>query len=73
MTRQSYQQGYVSEPIRTRRGIIFKIRYRVPIGRRQVEAEVRNALRPFRQEGRKGGFGPAASRTLRNPSGNAQS
>ena len=30
MTRQSYQQGYVSEPIRTRRGIIFKIRYRVP-------------------------------------------
>ena len=29
MTRQSYQQGYVSEPIRTRRGIAFKIRYRV--------------------------------------------
>jgi integrase len=31
VTRQSYQQGYVSEPIRTRRGIIFKIRYRVPM------------------------------------------
>lgn len=30
MTRQSYQQGYVSKPIRTRWGIIFKIRYRVP-------------------------------------------
>jgi integrase len=29
MTRLSYQQGYVSEPIRTRRGIAFKIRYRV--------------------------------------------
>jgi len=29
MTRQSYQQGYVSDPIRTRRGIVFKIRYRV--------------------------------------------
>jgi integrase len=30
MTRQkSYQQGYVSEPIHTRRGIAFKIRYRV--------------------------------------------
>jgi integrase len=31
VTRQSYQQGYVSEPIRTRRGVIFKIRYRVPM------------------------------------------
>jgi integrase len=29
VTRQSYQQGYVSEPIRTRRGIVFKIRFRV--------------------------------------------
>jgi integrase len=29
VTRQSYQQGYVSEPIRQRRGIAFKIRYRV--------------------------------------------
>jgi hypothetical protein len=25
----SYQKGYVSDPIRTRRGIAFKIRYRV--------------------------------------------
>ena len=29
MTRQSYQRGYVSEPIRTRSGIAFRIRYRV--------------------------------------------
>jgi integrase len=29
VTRSSYQKGYVSNPIRTRRGIIFKIRYRV--------------------------------------------
>ena len=29
MTRQSYQQGYVSKPISTRLGIVFKIRYRV--------------------------------------------
>ncbi len=29
MTRHSYQQGYVSEPIRNRRGIAFIIRYRV--------------------------------------------
>ena len=29
MTRQSYQQGYVSNPMHTRRGIAFKIRYRV--------------------------------------------
>jgi integrase len=29
VTRLSYQQGYVSNPIRTRRGIIFKIRFRV--------------------------------------------
>ena len=29
VTRQSYQRGYVSNPIRTRRGIAFKIRYRV--------------------------------------------
>ena len=29
MTRQSYQQGYVSDPIRTRRGSIFRIRYRL--------------------------------------------
>lgn len=30
MTRQSsYQRGFVSAPIRTRRGIVFKIRYRV--------------------------------------------
>lgn len=30
MTRRSFQQGYVSNPIRTRKGIVFKIRYRVP-------------------------------------------
>lgn len=29
MTRQSYQQGYVSDPIRTRRGPVFRIRYRL--------------------------------------------
>ena len=29
MTRQSYQQGYISEPIQTRQGMAFKIRYRV--------------------------------------------
>ena len=29
MTRQSYQQGYVSDPIRTRQGIVFRIRYRI--------------------------------------------
>ncbi len=29
MTRQSYQQGYISEPIQTRQGTAFKIRYRV--------------------------------------------
>ena len=29
MTRQSYQQGYVSNPIRTRRGLVFRIRYRL--------------------------------------------
>jgi integrase len=29
VTRSSYQKGYVSNPLRTRRGIIFKIRYRV--------------------------------------------
>lgn len=29
MTRQSFQQGYVSEAIPTRRGVVFKIRYRV--------------------------------------------
>lgn len=29
MTRQSYQQGHVSEPIRQRNGVAFKIRYRV--------------------------------------------
>lgn len=29
MTRQSYQQGYVSKSISTRLGIVFKIRYRV--------------------------------------------
>lgn len=29
MTRHSYQQGYVSEPIRKRRGVAFVIRYRV--------------------------------------------
>ena len=29
MTRQSYQQGYVSDPIRTRRGLVFRIRYRL--------------------------------------------
>ena len=37
MTRQSFQKGYVSEAIRTRQGIIFKIRYRVrtPTGWKQ--------------------------------------
>jgi integrase len=29
LTRQSYQQGYVSNPIRTRRGPVFRIRYRL--------------------------------------------
>lgn len=29
MTRQSYQDGYVSDPIRTRRGLVFRIRYRL--------------------------------------------
>ena len=29
MTRRSYQQGYVSDPIRTRRGLVFRIRYRL--------------------------------------------
>lgn len=29
MTRQSFQTGYVSQPISTRQGIVFKIRYRV--------------------------------------------
>jgi hypothetical protein len=29
VTRQSFQRGYVSNPIRTTRGIAFKIRYRV--------------------------------------------
>jgi len=29
LTRQSYQQGYVSNPIRTRRGLVFRIRYRL--------------------------------------------
>lgn len=29
MTRQSYQHGYVSDPIRTRRGLVFRIRYRL--------------------------------------------
>jgi integrase len=29
LTRQSYQKGYVSDPIRTRRGLVFRIRYRL--------------------------------------------
>jgi integrase len=29
VTRQSFQKGYVSQPIHTRRGIAFKVRYRV--------------------------------------------
>ena len=29
MTRHSYQQGYVSNPIRTRRGPVYRIRYRL--------------------------------------------
>ena len=33
MTRQSLQQGYVSDAIRTRNGIAYKIRYRVRAGR----------------------------------------
>jgi hypothetical protein len=32
MTRSSYQRGHVSDPIRTRSGIVFEIRYRVRIG-----------------------------------------
>ena len=32
MTRQSLQQGYVSDPIRTRKGIAYKIRYRIRAG-----------------------------------------
>jgi len=32
MTRRSYQQGYVSEPTKTRQGVIFRIRYRVRNG-----------------------------------------
>lgn len=32
MTRQSYQQGYVSDPIRTRRGSVYRIRYRLHTG-----------------------------------------
>lgn len=32
MTRRSFQRGFVSMPIRTRQGIVFKIRYRVPAG-----------------------------------------
>jgi integrase len=31
MTRRSFQQGFVSNPIRTRKGIVFRIRYRVPV------------------------------------------
>jgi integrase len=30
MTRQSCQQGHVSDPILTRHGIVFRIRYRIP-------------------------------------------
>src|ERR1051325_10492880 len=30
MTRQTFQQGYISDPIQTRRGTAFKIRYRIP-------------------------------------------
>jgi integrase len=29
LTRQSFQRGYVSNPIRTRRGLVFRIRYRL--------------------------------------------
>jgi integrase len=29
LTRQSYQQGYVSDPVRTRRGVVYRIRYRL--------------------------------------------
>jgi integrase len=32
MTRQSFQKGYVSQPIHTRQGIVFKIRFRVRMG-----------------------------------------
>ena len=32
MARQSFQEGYVSKPIKTRQGIAFKIRYRVRMG-----------------------------------------
>ena len=30
MTRRTFQQGYVSNPIRTRNGTAFRIRYRFP-------------------------------------------
>jgi hypothetical protein len=32
MTRSSFQRGFVSNPIRTRSGIVFEIRYRVRTG-----------------------------------------
>ncbi len=32
MTRSSFQRGFVSNPIRTRSGIVFEIRYRVRSG-----------------------------------------
>lgn len=38
MIRHSFQQGYVSDPIQTRRGKAFKIRYRV----RTVEGKWRH-------------------------------
>jgi hypothetical protein len=32
MTRSSFQRGYVSDPVRTRSGVVFEIRYRIRNG-----------------------------------------
>jgi integrase len=47
MTRRTFQQGYVSNPIRTRNGIAFKIRYRVPApgGKWKHRSETLHGLR----------------------------
>lgn len=46
MTRNSFQKGYVSEPIRTVRGTVYKIRYRVPVapGKWKHRAETLSGL-----------------------------
>ena len=51
MTRNSFQQGYVSKPIPTRAGIVFKIRYRMKSVEREVEPQVRDATWASRSEG----------------------